>query len=531
MSTQDEIFARSQTERWSPEQTQQAFEMRMNGQDWRNPMAVNQPYRDMTRPLEDALSNLEPEVAYLINTVGSGVQRGDSTRLLLDQAAKGETVDSMRSQVNAARASDEALRLAEESLNLSDSEFNQLMEELRGEVEGRPVMPRTEEPESPSTLEQIISAGLSLAMPNQAFKIGAVPYEVAKQRRDEQYQVNVQRYGDQMARRAERIDLLENRVRIAETRRREAAENVRRLADDAAKQGQVEKANALNMRSKIYDAKTPEEIDDIMRIMRENFPPQYLPDRSVVDGLKSQLKAATQGETEKLQFQKDKESADREAAVLDDFRSWVDSNYPSGVSLGKEEVKIINAERQRWAKEHNVPLSKFPVYSERTAPATEGLNFSKERYDDGEELRKLIVDEKKLGIEKKKADLEKEVKASTPEEQGKKARRKQLSSLETKIDNARIAFEQHLQRGPGDDQEAYTKKMLDLFVNEYVLVSKKRQLAGGKAPSLMEFYRERFGGDSSFIPPPLSGAIGNLGKGTSQQGNPTTGPKLPGGVG
>lgn len=497
------------------------------------PEPVRRPMMDTMAPLADALQNLDPEMAYVLDQVGKGVQRQQGSELLFDAAKSGETVESLQGQVKAAQASDSALKLAEQSLQVSDQEFEQILAQIQGEA--RPEMPTMEQPQSPNRIAQILAAGLSIADPKNAFAYGAAPFQMEQAQRQQRYQENAQRYGEQMAARAEKMDFLEVKLRMAEKRRAEASEEVRRLADEAFKRGEKMKSEALSVRARIYDSKTTAEVDDLLKVMRENYPPEFLPAKETIDGLKSSIKAAQDADIQKAKFQADKEEGDRVAGVLDDFRAWVLAQYPSGVSIGPAEVKIINDEAKRISKEHNVPLAKFNQYYERTAPATQNADLAERRYEEAEDMRNIALDIKKVELDQKKATLEKALAAEPVEGAGKKAKRKQIGSLTTKAENAKLALDQHLNQSPKEDDAGgaeYWRRARELLIDEYTIVAKKRQMAGGKVPTILEYFKERFPNDSGvFSFNPLRGGINNTGRGTSQQGNPVKiEPSLPSGI-
>jgi hypothetical protein len=475
------------------------------------PPLTRQPVTDLTAVYKDALDSLDPEEAYFLDSVAKGHQKRASTNVLLDAAMAGESLDSIRGQVQAAEASEKALRLAEESMGLSDQEFNEVLAQLQGEMGAMPMMPERGQIQQPDRLSQGLAAILSLASPQHAFSIGAVPYQEMARRRDEQYQLDVQRYGQAMANRKENLELLEMRLKIAEQRRREAVETLQQESARAYQRGEQRRAQALQARSGIYDAKTEAELDDRIRVMREQFPSEFLPAKEVIEGLRKELKAGAEAVTQKAKFDQEKEAADREATVLDDFRNWVNSQYPAGVTIGPDEVKAIAAEAKRMAEETGVKLSKFPAYGERKAPATESQKFQEQRYQDeapdrAQRARNAVLEGeiKEVDLKRKKEALERELGADNSASG--KARKKQIGTLTTKIENAKIALDQHLNQGVPDDEKGkagYFAKVRELFIDEYTIVAKKRELAGGKAPTAQEYFTERF--------PNLKGLFGQIG--------------------
>lgn len=484
------------------------------------PPLTRAPMTDLTSVYKDALDALDPEEAYFLDSLAIGHQKRQSTNVLLDAAMSGETIESIRGQVQAAEASEKALKLAEQSMGLSDDEFNQVLAQLQGEMGTMPNLPERGQIEQPDRLSQGLAAVLSLASPQHAFSIGAVPYQEMARRREEAYQMDVQRYGQAMAKRKEGLEMLELRLKVADQRRREAAETLQQEAQRAFQRGEQRRGQALQARSQIYDAKTEAELDDRLRMMRENYPPEYVPDRAVIDGLRKEIKAREQGASEKAKFEQEKEVKDREAAVVDDFRSWVNSQYPAGVSIGPDEVKFIQSEAKRMAEETGVKLAKFPTYGERTAPATASQAFQEQRYNDeaperAQRARNAVLEGeiKEVDLKRKREALDKELQGDNSDSG--KAKKKQISTLTTKIETARLTLDQLLNQPMPADEEAKAKhvaKIRELFIDEYTIVSKKRELAGGKAPTPQAYFSERFPQLGNLFGPIAGGGKTSVGK-------------------
>ncbi len=505
------------------------------------PQLTRQPLSDTVQPIQEALDSLAPEEAYLIDSLGQGAKRTVNSQLIHDMAMSGETTDTMRAQVQAAKASDQALSMAEQSMNLGDDEFEKIFAQLQSEMGSTPAVPERGPMQAPGHLEQGLAALMSLANPRYAYDIASVPYQNQARIREENYQTAVQKYGQEMAKRGDRIQMLELRMKYAENKRQEAVEVARRAADDAYKRGEARRAEGLQMRGNLYDSKSVSELEDRVKLMRENHP-EFLPSSEVISGLKKQFTDAEQAAQEKIKFQAEKEETDRVAGVLDDFRSWVGVNFPTGVSLGKSELKNISEEAKAWAEQHGVPLAKFPKFYERASVAEENLQVRKdefkrndERYDEEAELRNLTKQIKETELKQKQENLKKTLAGETASDPAKKAKRKQIGSLDTKIETARITVEQKLnQNTPTDPDERvkYFKSITDALSDEYVLVNRKRELVGGKTMNFQQYLAERYPAEfgkavKAFIPG-FKGEIGGLGKGTAQG---TVPPKPPSGFG
>ena len=139
------------------------------------------------------------------------------------------------------------------------------------------------------------------------------------------------------------------------------------------------------------------------------------------------------------------------------------------------------------------------------------------------EIRQMMADisSERLAMAQDKAAREAAV---TPEM---KDKRKWVASATTKIDNAKIDVDALLRQGrPSDPDEAnkWSDKLKDAFTTELALVRMKRQKAGGKAPTTMEYLKERFPDSANQFAPFFPGMKGNIGF------RPENNPKTKGGV-
>ena len=465
------------------------------------PELTRQPATDVVEPMRQALSDISPEESYVIDSVGKAVGKSTSAGLLLKHAMQtGETTESIRKTIEAADASEMALELAEVSIaqGIDDDEFERLLAQMGQEGQNMPGIPQRGQQKMPGHLEQGLAALLSLGTPEHAFSIGAVPYQNEARKVEEQYQHDVQAYGQEMAKRSERINMLEMRMKFAHQKRQETAETVRRLADEAYKRGETKKAHGLTLRGQLYDAENATELDDRIKTMREQGYAEFVPDAKTISGLKLQFTNAQKTLEDKAKLDADKAEISRIDKGVDDYRASV-ALYTQGAHITPAMVAQLEKDRQTFAKENNIPLHRLPKPMERTIASNDlaERKFKQEgdRYDDNQWARDAERIEKQLDIDWKRERLAKEIAGVGAKDPAKIAKRKKISSLDTKVETARLELDKHLhQELPTDPEERakYDKRIRDLVTDEYTIVAAKRKLLGGKVPTFGEYLKEQY---------------------------------------
>jgi len=193
------------------------------------PEPVRPPMMDMVEPLAQALQSIEPEMAHLVNSVGSYSQKRDWGDILMSKAFTGQTVEGMWNEVNAAKAADMALDLAGDSADFDDTEFDEILSQLDSEVNSSPQVPQIGNPKTPPREAMALSALLSLGTPEHAFNIGAAPFMGMLQQRDQDFQQQMLVYKANLQKREEKIGYLKLRLQEQSARDIKKAEERGRL--------------------------------------------------------------------------------------------------------------------------------------------------------------------------------------------------------------------------------------------------------------------------------------------------------------
>lgn len=316
------------------------------------PQPVRQPLTDQVEPLRQALQNMDPEMAYLVDSVGSTVGRRSNADVAMKAAlTDGATVKSLREQVQAADAAEAALKAAEESMTLDDSTFDKLLGQLDQETNQMPQVPQRGAFEQPSHLEQGIAAFTSLGTPEHAFDIGAVPYQVSAMRREEQYGYAQDRYKSQLQGREDRLQLL--KLRLTEQNRRDLAQlEVKRQAGDKkakavmdavqdllnAKRPNVARAAWMQLAdpsSPAYDAKSAQTYKSIMDEIEADNQKEW-------QAKQNQVQAQTEA-TNALRAQREFQVRKGEALLDFQVQTAKDKNALDAIKiqLGNSQVKML----------------------------------------------------------------------------------------------------------------------------------------------------------------------------------------------
>jgi hypothetical protein len=464
------------------------------------PSYVRSPLTDAVAEMRDALSSVDPEMAYLVDAVAANTKKRSGADLLLDEAFKGNDLSVLRGNVEAADASEEAYQMALETMKLSDKDFERLMGELEGAM-ALPELPEMGQPQQPGQLEQGLAALLSIGTPEHAFEIGSVPYQNEMRKVEQQYLLDQQRYGQKMAQREAKIRMTELRLSQADKRREEARQRIYQLQEAAIKKGDQKEAAGWKLRAEIYSAKSVEEIDDRVQAMREQGLSQYLPGQGVLDGLKATIKAQVQAEKDKLEHGKQKEEADRVSAVADDFARWVDDFRPSDRAITEEDVKTIRAEAKKWAEDNKVPLhrlaipgvrgespafqfrqnTEFPYRQEQDRQAQ--TNFESRGLAEGWLTGDIGNTRPNVGFKDKKAKQAAVTKLDS-----------QIQELRDKTQRAMFAVSLPFE-DPDKEPQERTKRsnqVEEALHAEYTKVMEKRVKVGGKRISFSEYVKQQY---------------------------------------
>lgn len=480
--------------------------------DMYGPEYARRPMADTIAPIKDALESLTPEEKYLIDSTGETVSRRVNSSMLFKQALQtGETTSSLTQQVQAAEAADAAYKLAEQASSLSDQEFQQAMQELQNEMQGGPQMPVPGQVQQPDRLSQALAAIFSVATPEHAFSIGAVPYQNQMRIRDENYQIQLKQYGADIAQRDDRIKIAELKLKMAAQNREESSQRLYQMAAEASRRGEAKRAAGLKARGDLASAKSLTELKDQIQVMRENFP-DMLPDKEVLDGYRNQLELGAKAAEEKAKLELDKEERTNLNSLVDNFRQSVNSMIPADRAIGPTEQKAIKDFAVKFASENGIKLNQLP-WEYPTRDISPALGFQQQKYQDEAPTRAQDYKNKVLEGEIKATDLEKKRQALTegPPSKDKADKRKRLNSLNTKIDTAKIAVDSILQQPVPEDPDErakYFAKLRDAFTDELATVQLKRKEAGGKAPTINEYIEERFPGFTGRAVSSMFGPIG-----------------------
>src|SRR3990167_1893659 len=154
--------------------------------------------------LRESLGYLDEPTRWLMEARGQGVKKRFAMDMIGKAADQGETPSDLAEYADAEDAAKNAMAMAEASLKMSDADFENLYGQLTQEVGSAPDMPVKGQPEPIGGTEAAITGVTALLFPKHALKIGAVPFQNAISARDQLYSENVQRYGEQMARRGEK---------------------------------------------------------------------------------------------------------------------------------------------------------------------------------------------------------------------------------------------------------------------------------------------------------------------------------------
>lgn len=466
------------------------------------PEYARRPMADTIAPIKDALESLTPEEKYLIDSTGETVSRRVNSSMLFKQALQtGETTSSLTQQVQAAEAADSAYKLAEQASSLSDQEFQQAMQELQNEMQGNPQMPVPGQVQQPDRLSQALAAIFSVATPEHAFSIGAVPYQNQMRIRDENYQIQLKQYGADIAQRDDRIKIAELKLKMAAQNREESSQRLYQMAAEASRRGEAKRAAGLKARGDLAKASSLADLKDQIQVMRENFP-DMLPDKEVLDGYRNQLELGAKAAEEKAKLELDKANEENINREVDNFRANVSANFPPGSTITKAQADEINKQAEKYAKEAGIPRDKFMVAMERISSATENSAFTKQKYQDEQSGVSI---EGQIKRETLKGLIAKNEKAlQEPVSKDKATKQKQFAKVTESIEKAREKLDAlklqdpppigtYANGSPNTTQrDAYYDKIREAFAEELSAVRRKRQLAGGKPPTADEYLKERY---------------------------------------
>lgn len=334
--------------------------------------------------IKETIDSLDPEMAHFANSVGAAMKKRGNVDFVMKGAFMGQTPAELAEFADAENAQQEALQMAKESMKMSGQKFEELYGQLDGEVQNRTALPEPEKAQGVSPWQAAYTLlGISAA-PQNAFEIGAQPFLANDRLAKEQDQRNLIQYEQDERARKERIGLIETRMGVEESRRREAASDVdrisaelRRLSEVRYREGKQAEGKMLELRAQAYSAKDLGELRGIADFMdgliRQN-------PNLAHHALRSDELLGLRGEIEKkAQLEIDAEKDKGTGQVVDDFRAWVSSNFPQNSRIGPKELAKINAERDRIASVTGVHPSRFPQYTERESLQDDRFEYQRER--------------------------------------------------------------------------------------------------------------------------------------------------------
>lgn len=224
--------------------------------------------------IKETIDSLDPEMAHFANSVGAAMKKRGNVDFVMKGAFMGQTPAELAEFADAENAQQEALQMAKESMKMSGQKFEELYGQLDGEVQNRTALPEPEKAQGVSPWQAAFTLlGISAA-PQNAFEIGAQPFLANDRLAKEQDQRNLIQYEQDERARKERIGLIETRMGVEESRRREAASDVdrisaelRRLSEVRYREGKQAEGKMLELRAQAYSAKDLGELRGIADFM------------------------------------------------------------------------------------------------------------------------------------------------------------------------------------------------------------------------------------------------------------------------
>lgn len=437
--------------------------------------------------IKETIDSLDPEMAHFANSVGAAMKKRGNVDFVMKGAFMGQTPAELAEFADAENAQQEALQMAKESMKMSGQKFEELYGQLDGEVQNRTALPEPEKAQGVSPWQAAFTLlGISAA-PQNAFEIGAQPFLANDRLAKEQDQRNLIQYEQDERARKERIGLIETRMGVEESRRREAASDVdrisaelRRLSEVRYREGKQAEGKMLELRAKAYSAKDLGELRGIADFMdgliRQN-------PNLAHHALRSDELLGLRGEIEKKAQSESAAEKDKGAGqVVDDFRAWVSSNFPQGSSIGPNELAAINAERDRMAKATGVHPSRFPQYTQRESLQEDRFDLEKNRFAQSTNQFEAtaLAEGKILGKNPDGSYIPNPDYKKNQSDAG-----KAFASAQKKVDEAKRASKI---ASSGRDLDA----AFNAVKKEWEAVMDKRLLAGGKLEDFEEYFMQTY---------------------------------------
>ena len=457
------------------------------------PNPVRNPLTDQVAGIADALDRIDPEEAYLIDSIGQNVSKRASSDSLADLAYQGMDIAQMRSTVAAAKAAEDAMRFAEQSMNLSDQEFEMAMGELEQEMGGGGQVPGQSDLEMPSHLEMGASAVMSVLDPTNAYAYGAAPFNVSEQRRQEKDQRRMLQFQVDEKRRGERINLLEKKLELADRRRQIASKTYQDLIQQAQERGDKQTASALVWVKEFAESKSESSMDDAVDVLKRQFP-KWAPDGVAIARKRKEFRDIKKIEEDAAKEKADQAKSVNDDKIVQDTMAPINARLqPGGMGISEIDAPLLEADIQQAAKDSGIPRWRFgpPV---RPYAGQQEQNRIADKPMDAAKLKGQNLANEKLEVEIER------LRKSPPKDKAEKAKR--IADYGPKIALAKAATDAHYRDTPkpkGMDLSGM-KKWLDegqnLLEAEWKLVAKKRFESEGQYPSFDEWMGQqtkRFG--------------------------------------
>jgi hypothetical protein len=201
-------------------------------------------------PRQD-LNRVQQAVGEVVAVQAKKRQRGE---LAVKMAFQGHTFEEQAEMakqdaaaVEEAAQTDAAAAIAGETQDLDDEQFEQLLGRLKAELGTNPAAPQMGTPDMPNHTQLAIAALGSIALPHQAFEIGATPFNEQLRREAVEFQNKQLQYKADLEARAGRIAAIQAELGVLGQERELAARSRENELDRKSREGMNAADNATQL--------------------------------------------------------------------------------------------------------------------------------------------------------------------------------------------------------------------------------------------------------------------------------------------